>query len=252
MFSDKILGVMQENMHKKKIQDVNELRKWVVEETEQLDQSVNDSFFRLWRCRLRTCVKATWHFERELWKQKLWITVALLDCIMVRYSKGLLTLTLTLNLTLITPTRTVTFGTVEPQNSGQVPRYKSTEFILADESFHFFTLDFFGFHGFNFKYTYYNEIKSRMRHDCGTLICMCNVTFTDNCYWKSNDNVHQNCFFWCIGFNEFGFSFLELALIFQILSIFVTDVRKFLLHRNLRKIKCKLKFSATKIIKRYQ
>ena len=68
---------------------------------------------------------------------------------MVRYSKGLLTLTLNL----ITPTRTVTFGIVEPQKSGQVPRYKSTEFILADENFHFFTLDFFGFHGHNFKYT---------------------------------------------------------------------------------------------------
>ena len=59
MFPDKIWGVMQEKVYTKKIQDIDELSECVVEEHQQLDQSVIDSATRQWRLSMQKSKRQT-------------------------------------------------------------------------------------------------------------------------------------------------------------------------------------------------
>ena len=61
------VGIMQEQVYKKKIKDVSELRQRIVEEWEQLRQHVIDKAIRQWCRRLQGCVDADGgQFEHSL------------------------------------------------------------------------------------------------------------------------------------------------------------------------------------------
>ena len=54
----KIWGVLQEQVYKTSIKDVNELRRWIAEEWDMLEQRIIDKAVGEWRKRLRACVAA--------------------------------------------------------------------------------------------------------------------------------------------------------------------------------------------------
>jgi hypothetical protein len=63
----KVWSVMQEQVYKHPIKNVDELRERIVSVWEELDQSVIDTAVRQWRKRLRACVKVKGgHFEHKL------------------------------------------------------------------------------------------------------------------------------------------------------------------------------------------
>lgn len=63
----KIWGVLQERVYRTRIQDVNHLKKRLVEEWRLFDQSIVDRAVKEWRVRLRACVAADGgHFEHCL------------------------------------------------------------------------------------------------------------------------------------------------------------------------------------------
>ena len=58
----KIWNVMQENVYRYRMHDVNELRRRILEAWDEMDESVKQ-----WRTRLRACVDAQGvHFEHKL------------------------------------------------------------------------------------------------------------------------------------------------------------------------------------------
>jgi inhibitor of nuclear factor kappa-B kinase subunit alpha len=63
----KIWSVMQENVYKYQIKNVDELRERIVNEWDKLDQRIIDNAVSQWRSRLSACVKAKGgHFEHKL------------------------------------------------------------------------------------------------------------------------------------------------------------------------------------------
>jgi len=54
----KIWGVLQERVYKTSIKDVDELRRWIAEEWDKLEQRIIDKAVGEWRKRLRASVAA--------------------------------------------------------------------------------------------------------------------------------------------------------------------------------------------------
>ena len=63
----KVWSVMQENVYKKQIKDIDELRARILTAWDKMDQRIIDKAVRQWRTRLRVCIKAKGgHFEHTL------------------------------------------------------------------------------------------------------------------------------------------------------------------------------------------
>lgn len=63
----KIWGVLQERMYRERIHDVDHLKRRLVEEWSQFDQTIIDGAIKQWRQRLRACVHANGgHFEHMM------------------------------------------------------------------------------------------------------------------------------------------------------------------------------------------
>ena len=63
----KLWSVIQEQVYKVKVNNVDELRQRIQTVWDELDQRVIDKAIKQWRTRLRACVKAKGgHFEHKL------------------------------------------------------------------------------------------------------------------------------------------------------------------------------------------
>ena len=63
----KIWGVLQERVYRVRIHDVDHLKRRLVEEWAQFDQTIIDDAIKQWRQRLRACVRAEGgHFEHMM------------------------------------------------------------------------------------------------------------------------------------------------------------------------------------------
>jgi len=63
----KIWGVLQERVYKTRIQNVEHLKKRLIEEWTNFDQRIIDMAVQQWRCRLKACVTAEGgHFELHM------------------------------------------------------------------------------------------------------------------------------------------------------------------------------------------
>ena len=63
----KIWGTLQEKIYKRKVVDVQDLKKRLIEEWLKIPQSVIDVAIDQWRSRLQACVRASGgHFEHKL------------------------------------------------------------------------------------------------------------------------------------------------------------------------------------------
>jgi hypothetical protein len=63
----KIWGVLQDRVYRTRIQDMDHLKKRLVEEWARFDQNIIDGAVNQWRQRLRACVDAEGsHFELTL------------------------------------------------------------------------------------------------------------------------------------------------------------------------------------------
>ena len=63
----KIWAVLQERVYKKRVTNIDELKKRIAEEWDKLDQRIIDNAVKQWRSRLRACVTAGGgHFEYKL------------------------------------------------------------------------------------------------------------------------------------------------------------------------------------------
>jgi len=59
--------IMQENVYKKRIKDIDKLRARILTAWDEMDQHIIDAAIRQWRTRLRACIKAKGrHFELTL------------------------------------------------------------------------------------------------------------------------------------------------------------------------------------------
>ena len=64
----KIRGVMQQRVYQTKVQNVNDLKRRLINVWADMQQSVIDDAIDQWRKRLHTCVRARGgHFEHALW-----------------------------------------------------------------------------------------------------------------------------------------------------------------------------------------
>ena len=64
----KIWGVMQQRVYQTKVQDVNDLKRRLINVWADMQQSVIDDAIDHWRKRLHACVRARrGHFEHEMW-----------------------------------------------------------------------------------------------------------------------------------------------------------------------------------------
>ena len=64
----KIWGVMQQRVHQTKVQDVNDLKRRLINVWADMQQRVIDDAIDQWRKRLHACVRARGgHFEHALW-----------------------------------------------------------------------------------------------------------------------------------------------------------------------------------------
>jgi len=72
----KIWGILQERVYKTSSKDVDELRRWIAEEWEKLDQRIIDKAVGEWRKRLQACVAAGGgHFEHKIFEILLFCSV---------------------------------------------------------------------------------------------------------------------------------------------------------------------------------
>ena len=63
----KIWGTLQERIYQRKVRDVQDLKKRLIEEWGKIQQSVIDAAVDQWRRRLHACVRANGgHFEHKL------------------------------------------------------------------------------------------------------------------------------------------------------------------------------------------
>jgi len=63
----KVWSVLQEQMYKVKVNDVDELRQHIQSVWDELDQRIIDKAIKQWHTRLRACVEAKGdHFEHKL------------------------------------------------------------------------------------------------------------------------------------------------------------------------------------------